>query len=571
MPSIQNKQQTPYTIDPERRIPHRIEIGQGRVVDLFVLFSLLLVILLVILLWRAAARDEALSGMGILISLLTLLNLLVYRWRPKIAVYVLSGLVTFGVAWTYVSGGISQAGRFWMLPYPIIIFFLLGHRQGKFWSLVMVGWIILVNIASAFGLVNLPYEPGLNTSFLVLFAFFVSLSWIRSLQYTAQLKRTYTEMEHERKLENEFHKFKMAVDAVSDQVVITEPDGTIIYANPATEHLTGWKPNEILGQKAGTKKLWGGLMPAEFYQTMWRVIKHDRKPFSGEVTNHRKDGQQYVAKILINPILDKNNDVVFFVGVEEDITREKEVEEAKTEFLSIASHQLQTPIATIGWLTEALTDNVAGKLSKRQLDLVEKIDRSNQRMVELVNALLNTSRLEVGTVMITPEKMDLEPLLHEIANEVMTKPMHKVTLTEEYAQDAPTLAVDSTMLRTVIQNLLTNAVRYTPDGGQIWLRLKYNNQSIIIEVSDTGIGIPVGSRDHIFSKFYRAPNATRMMPEGIGLGMYITKSILDVTGGSITFNSAEGRGTTFQITYPRSGMKAKSGTRHLALLTPNQS
>ena len=162
------------------------------------------------------------------------------------------------------------------------------------------------------------------------------------------------EKERFRVIAQDLEKFKLAVENASDQIAITDKEGVVLYINKAVELITGYLAKEIIGQKAG--KLWGGLMEKDFYTKMWKIIKEDKIFFKGEIKNKRKNGQIYYAEINISPILDKNDDVEFFVAIERDITQAKDIDRAKTEFVSIAAHQLRTPLSAINWSMELFID-----------------------------------------------------------------------------------------------------------------------------------------------------------------------------------------------------------------------
>lgn len=146
-------------------------------------------------------------------------------------------------------------------------------------------------------------------------------------------------------------KFKLAVENSSNHIIITDVDGKILYANKAAEAVTGYSKNEMIGQRPS---LWGNQMGQEYYKNFWHVIKNEKKTFVGEVNNKRKNGEQYIAAVSISPVLDEKGVIKFFVGIERDITKEKEIDRAKTEFVSIAAHQLRTPLAIIRWYGEML-------------------------------------------------------------------------------------------------------------------------------------------------------------------------------------------------------------------------
>ena len=379
------------------------------------------------------------------------------------------------------------------------------------------------------------------------------------------------------KLISDQEKFKLAVESTYDHVVITDPDGIVLYANKSVERITGFQINEILGKKAGSKELWGGLMPLETYQLMWKTIKTDKKPFISEVTNKRKNGEQYTAQATINPVLGRGGEVIFFVGVERDITHEKEVDKVKTEFVSLASHQLRTPLSAINWYAEMLLNGDAGKLSTDQQDFVQEIYKGNQRMVNLVNSLLNVSRLELGTFAVETTNVDLKQLIQEELKELQPKiAAAQHTVNAAISPDVPTIKADGNLLGMVVQNLLSNAVKYTPNKGQIEVTLrnvkahevvgKYPSQedSILFSVKDNGYGIPASQQDRIFTKLFRADNIAEKDVEGTGLGLYIVKEIVELAEGQIWFESAENQGTNFLVLIPTKGMKPKTGTKKLS-------
>ncbi len=671
----------------------------GRMIDLFVVFSLALLLLLGWLILRYLNVDR--NGSALLLGVtafIVILNLLLYPRKSIWSVVGLQSILFLLVGWFFINGGIDQNGWFWLIPFSFITFFLQGHAEGQRWNFAMGIFVTAVTILHGLGLITLPYSAATIFLYLVLYFFMLALAFIGSYQNRHQLKMIGEEIVHERNLEKEFEKFKLAVDQVSEQIVITDADGIIVYANSATEHITGFSVAEIIGKKAGGKELWGGQMEKSFYEDMWIQIKKDKKSFAGEIRNRRKNGQLYFCQTSISPVFDKDQNILYFVGIEKDITnkknlesilardeailfnigdglvatdkdgkvvvinraaewllgqshdtlvgktftesvpaqdmnhqpipiderlitklvtgalsisipsrikqyyqrnngtwfpvvttvapividgkingvvavfhdvsREEAIEKTKTEFISVASHQLQTPLSAIGWLTELLQDNIAGRLTVRQKDVVHKIEQSNQRMVEIVNSLLNSSRAELGTFIITPEMTDVVTLIREAVAEAKVNPPHRVTILEEYSPNFPSLAIDPMLFRMVIQNLLSNALRYTLDDGRITVRLTRDQQDMTLEVSDTGIGIPPGSQELIYLKFYRAPNAARLQPQGIGLGMFLVKSIVDAAGGTISLTSIENKGTTFQIRFPLSGMKEKTGIRHLMLTEP---
>jgi len=251
------------------------------------------------------------------------------------------------------------------------------------------------------------------------------------------------------------------------------------------------------------------------------------------------------------------------VVVFRDVSKEREVDRAKTEFVSLASHQLRTPLSSVNWFAEMLLAGDAGKLTKQQNEFIQKIYDGNQRMVDLVNALLNVSRIELGTFSVEPEPTDIVEISKSVIEELTPQVKEKKLKIEEKYEKIPKFSADPKLVRIVLQNLLSNAVKYTPEKGKVSADISLKNNNILIEIKDSGYGIPKDQQDKIFTKLFRADNVREKETEGTGLGLYIVKSIVDNSGGSISFDSAEDKGTTFHVSLPLSGMKAKEGSKRI--------
>lgn len=362
-------------------------------------------------------------------------------------------------------------------------------------------------------------------------------------------------------LANDLKKFKLALDNASDQVYITDPEGIMLYANAAIEKVSGYKPEEAIGKKAGA--LWKTPMPLPYYQKLWHTIKVEKKVFLGEIQNRRKNGQLYTAMLNISPVVNAEGEVIFFVGLERDITREKEIDEAKSEFISLASHQMRTPLTSINWYTEMLLGGDAGKLTKKQADYFEAIYAAGQQMNEIIKSFLHILRLETGTLVMKPVSVDLttimQSILKELHLEIKKKSLH---VTEHYPKKTPSLVIDQEIVRVVLQNIVSNAAKYTPEKGDLVVSVESvskgavfagktaKHESLAVSVQDTGIGIAEKDSATIFSKFFRSEDAKRWDPNGNGLGLYMTKKMVDMLGGNIWFVSEAGKGTTFHVLLP---------------------
>lgn len=362
----------------------------------------------------------------------------------------------------------------------------------------------------------------------------------------------------------DLEKFKLALNNISDHVVITDANGLVVYGNKMVEKITGYPLEAALGKKAG--KLWALPMPKAYYDKLWDTIKNKKQVFIGELQNRRKNGEVYSAVVSISPVLDEAGVVQFFVGIERDVTKEREIDRAKSEFVSLASHQLRTPLSAINWYVEMLLSGDAGRVTKVAREYLEEIRHGGKRMTELVGALLNVSRIEMGTFIVEPEPTDVQGLALEVIDELKPKILEKrLRIETNFERDFPAMLVDPKLIRIVFQNLLTNAVKYTPEEGRIALSLRLvpEEHRFSVEVSDTGYGIPKDEQGNVFSKLFRATNVCEKETDGTGLGLYIVKSIIEHSGGKIRFESEEGKGTTFILSFPTAGMERKKGTRRL--------
>ena len=229
----------------------------------------------------------------------------------------------------------------------------------------------------------------------------------------------------------------------------------------------------------------------------------------------------------------------------------KEIDEAKDEFVSMASHQLRTPLTVIKGYLSMLLEGDMGKVTKQQKETIQTAFDGAERMVFLIGDLLNVSRLQTGKFQIENKLTDLAAVIsHEVEHLQESAANHQLKLIFDKPKNFPSLMVDETKIRQVIMNFIDNAIYYTPAGGSITVILEQKNKSIEFTVNDTGLGVPKSEQHHLFSKFYRAGNARKMRPDGTGLGLYMAKKIVIAQGGAIIFKSEEGKGSTFGFNLP---------------------
>lgn len=239
--------------------------------------------------------------------------------------------------------------------------------------------------------------------------------------------------------------------------------------------------------------------------------------------------------------------------------RLRELDKTKDEFISMASHQLRTPLTAVkGYLSMILEGDV-GKVKKQEKEYIQKAFDSAQRMVYLIADMLNVSRLQTGKFVIENQPTDLAKVVDgEVAQLQETADSKQLKLTMHKPDKFPVLNLDETKIRQVIMNFLDNAIFYTPAGGNITADLSASEEEVRFTVTDTGLGVPASVQHHLFSKFYRADNARKMRPDGTGLGLFMAKKVITAQGGAIIFKSTEGKGSTFGFSFPRHSMEVKA-------------
>lgn len=354
--------------------------------------------------------------------------------------------------------------------------------------------------------------------------------------------------------------------SIADGVLAVDPGGRVTEVNDAAVRLLGFSRRQLLGQ------LWSDVLVLA--DDEGHAIPDADRPLTkalGAVTYQvfadnahfyiRADGTRFPVAMDCAPVLIGGR-VAGAVEVFRDITREREVDRAKSEFVSLASHQLRTPLTAIGWYTELLLGEAGDSLRPEHRQYLQQVYDSNRRMVALVDSLLNVSRLEMGSFAVAPESVQIESVVRSILKDFdIYAQQKKLTLRTEVGQGIGIVSLDSHLLSIILQNLVSNAIKYTPEGGTVTVTARREEPWLLLGVADTGIGIPQGAQKHMFEKLFRADNARLSDPDGSGLGLYMVKGILDQVGGTIAVQSEEGKGTTFTVRLPLSGMERREGDR----------
>ncbi|MEO8637334.1 MAG: ATP-binding protein [Candidatus Taylorbacteria bacterium] len=412
-----------------------------------------------------------------------------------------------------------------------------------------------------------------------------------SLNVLEDLEFSKASLEHEKATD------EALLESIGDGVIATNPtkEGRITLMNKAAELMLGLNTKESLG------KPFTDIVT--IMDERGNIVPKEKRPVSiallGEVITTslsdnqyyyvRKDGTRFPVAITLTPVK-LGGKIVGTVEVFRDITKEKKIDQAKTEFISLASHQLRTPLATMKWYGDMLIAGDVGVMHKKQLQYAKEIYSGNQRMIDLVNALLNVSRIEMGTFTVEAVPSDVKKITNNVLSDFASQlSRKKVEIESDYDATLPLVSLDEKLLRVILQNLISNSIKYSPEKTRIQVSVHKKDGAVLFRVSDAGCGIPPKDQDKIFSKLFRADNAKIIDPDGTGLGLYIVKAIIDAVGGKIWFESParmtdsrsggparqsphgkqEEQGTTFFFSIPLSGMKSRQGEQQLVEL-PSQ-
>ncbi len=490
------------------------------------------------------------------------------------ALAVIAGLT---VAAMVSTGGVQHTGILLIFPYIPFIVFLRKPASAQRWLFAMLLFMVILLFLSLVHRIKIPYDNLVlaQTVLMYLFTQLLMVAYMREkttadsllLSGAIQLENVNEKMSEAAQSQKQaVAKSETILKSIGEGVIVFNAAGNVETVNPIAERLLGFSEAELKQSHyidlIGATDDNGVLIPKEG-RPLNQVIA-TKKPISTSLYYTRRNGKRFPAQISIAPII---TDGVLKGAIEvfRDIYREKEIDKSKTEFVSLASHQLRTPLSTISWYAEMLLAGDAGKVTKEQTRYIDEIYRSNQRMTELVGSLLNVSRIELGTFSVDPEPTNLVKLAQDTVKDLEPQIFaRRLDFRENYEPQIPIVNVDPKLMRMVIENLASNAIKYTPEAGKVTLYIKHRANATQITVKDSGLGIPLRQQDKIFSKLFRADNVKTHDTEGTGLGLYLVKSIVDYSGGKIWFKSREGKGTAFHVSIPDDGMKHKQGTKQLS-------
>jgi len=356
-------------------------------------------------------------------------------------------------------------------------------------------------------------------------------------------------------------------------LAVVDKNGKIIHANEGFGALTGWKREEVIGkflikvipredenrnripfkQRVLSRVLLGKIITTITVNNVAANI--EKLPTFYYV---RKDKSRFPASSVISPILFKGK-ITGAAEVFYDITKEKELERIRIDFLLLASHQLRTPLSGTKWLIETMYKGLVGEMTKKQKEYLDDIYKVNEQMIKLVSDILNTLRLESEAALIKKEKISVASLFKDVLiTGAAAAKERKVTLQGPLNHRTSIIEMDPAILKSILGSFLSNAINYSRPGQKVILDVKEESGAMVFFVRDFGIGIPKHEQKRMFERFYRASNARALKPTGTGLGLNIAKMLAEKIGAEISFKSEENKGSTFYLRIPkRSSRDAK--------------
>ena len=363
-------------------------------------------------------------------------------------------------------------------------------------------------------------------------------------------------------------------------IIGTDLQGTITFFNPGAERLLGYTADELVGRatpavfhdhdelQSRAREL---ELPSEF-GALVAGVEVGAEPEKRDWRYVRKDGEKIVMSLTVSPMSSASGRVVGYLGVAEDVTERRrvedllrvalakerqvverlnEVDEAKTEFVSSVSHELRTPITSVLGYTQMLQRGSGGDLTERQAKLLARVESNGLRLQALIEDLLTLSRIEAGTFDMTVSPVDLRQVVCDglEATEVQ-RAERDLGLGVHLVETPVVVSGDHDQLERAVINLLSNAVKFTPDGGRVDVTLEIMGSQVLLSVEDTGIGIPLAEQGRLFERFFRSSTAQRLAIPGTGLGLSIVHGIATGHAGTVSVISREGAGTRVELRLP---------------------
>jgi PAS domain S-box-containing protein len=325
----------------------------------------------------------------------------------------------------------------------------------------------------------------------------------------------------------------------------------VTQVNQAAEILFGYAANELIGNHA--KKIVHPKFHGEF-DANWAALVQSRQPVAGlKIRNPRRDGIDLICDWTVTPLVNAEGSLLAVIAQGRDITAQLEADRMKKEFTSTLSHELRTPLTSIIGSLQLVNSGVLGDVDKEVIELTQVAERNGQRLLDLINDILDIEKIESGKLTLLPEVIRIEELVGEaiVLNKGFGERFKVRFEAAPGANGSCLVNADRKRLLQVMTNLLSNAAKFSPEGGAVEIATVEQDGHVRVSVHDRGPGIPENFRNRIFGRFTQADSATTRQKGGTGLGLAICKRLVEMMQGRIGFEDRNGGGTTFWFELPR--------------------
>ncbi len=369
-------------------------------------------------------------------------------------------------------------------------------------------------------------------------------------------------IEERKRIEDELRLFNRAAEQSANSIVITNLAGTILYVNKKFCDLTGYSKEEALGQNPRILK--SGKQSREFYEKLWNTITAG-KDWEGELSNKRKDGTLYWEHATISPLKNEKGKTTHYLAIKEDITEKKEAEEkleksriklqeeiaTKNRFFSIISHDLRSPFTALLGYAELLDEEYDDLTDEERKQYIHSLRETAQSTFELLESLLTWARAQTGKIEFKPEEMDLFDIAVEIVGLFAGNASNKEIKLNSNIVPNTIVFADKDMLKTILRNLISNALKFTSRGGEISVNYKEDEENHFISVKDTGVGLSDEAKEKIFKLGKRFTQLGTENESGTGFGLALVQELIKKHKGKIWVESEPGKGAEFIFTIPK--------------------
>lgn len=374
---------------------------------------------------------------------------------------------------------------------------------------------------------------------------------------TARLRELYANLEarvieRTRQIEEAKEKDEALFESIGEGVIASDTNARIDRVNRAAERILGWTKHELIGnilpEIVPVYDEHNEIIPIT-KRPIFDVLKR-RVPISLIEEFSKKDGGRVPVSTITSPVAVRGK-IVGTITAFRDITKEREIEKMRTDLLSLASHQLRTPLSGTKWLIETLRKGIHGPFTKEQSEYIEEIYKINERMTGLVSDMLSALRIESGIESFSQEAISASSLFDAIATSMVPVAQGKNVALHFNREKSISITTAREILRNILESFISNAIVYSSSGTEVIVNVIESEDAVTFSVKDFGIGIPKNEQEGIFGRFYRASNARAVNTRGTGLGLYISAMLAKKIGATITFESEENKGSIFYVKIPK--------------------